>query len=122
MMRFWSKQHDDPIAALLEANRPEPRDQLVAGVLERIEAPRRRLVGRPSRHRLAVALAVTALSVVGAASAGAAGGVSTGLGSLYNLARQTVAFHPATVSQSPTSGNQQVVNAIVSSGERSRVR
>src|SRR5260221_9835623 len=104
MMRFWSKQHDDPIAALLEANRPEPRDQLVAGVLERIEAPRRRLVGRPSRHRLAVALAVTALSVVGAASAGPGAGAGNGLGRLFKPGKHTFALPPAPRRRSPTKG------------------
>ena len=69
MSSFW-KRHDDGLEGELRRNRPEPRDEFVASVAERVQPRRRRSFGGA---RLGVAVALTiamlaALAPIGAAS------------------------------------------------------
>jgi hypothetical protein len=105
MQRFWRSR--DPVERLLEDNRPVPRDEFVASMLDRLgERPRR------SRGRLVLAGALTALAGAAAVAAGAVGSASSGAGSLASVARHAVspapvvlrASAPAIVNLTPSTG------------------
>ena len=73
MPQFWKRRRDH-VESLLEAHRPEPRDDYVASVLERLDSEPRRSRGFGVGRRLLVAAVLTALAM---GAAVAAGGVQT---------------------------------------------
>ena len=92
MARFWQRGKDRSIEQLLRANRPEPRDEFAASVLNQVTdtpalaAPRR----ARSTRRFALALALT---VVALGLAGVLGGISAataGLGGIAHVAKKAV--------------------------------
>ena len=90
-MRF-RRHRDQPIEELLRANRPEPRPELVASIVDRVEAERGQRGRRGLGRRLALAAALTALAVGGAVVAGASSSVSVAAGDLASAVRN--AFTP----------------------------
>jgi hypothetical protein len=78
---FW-KRHDDGLEGELRHNRPEPRDDFVASVTERVR-PRRKSY-RGARVGIAVALSITMIAVM--APIGAAGSAGTAAINLVSAA------------------------------------
>jgi len=63
-MRFWRGQ--DGLERELRAHRPEPRRELVDGIVSRIAGERRSGAGRKARFGVAVALTAAMLTALGA--------------------------------------------------------
>lgn len=116
MPRFWKRRHDEPVDALLKANRPVPRDEFVAAAVERIESERPRFHVRGLGRRLVLAVAVTALAVGAAAAAGGVKSATDGVGTLVDVAKKTIVPPPQANSSSSAQGNQQGVNQSGSQG------
>lgn len=83
MPKFWRRPHEDDTERFLRANRPEPREEFVAALLQRFATERPRFRPRLGR-RILLAGALTALAV----GAGiAAGGPHVAATSIANLVR-----------------------------------
>jgi hypothetical protein len=83
MPRFWKDRREDHVESLLRESRPEPRDEFVASVLQRLDGEQhRRFRGLYLGRRVLVAAVVTAFAV---GAAVAAGGVQTTTNSLSGL-------------------------------------
>lgn len=102
MRKFWQHRRDDEIERLLRANRPEPRDEFAASLLERLEARRHRF--RPQRvgRRILVAAAVTALAAGAGVAAGGTHVAGTSISNLVQVAKSGIngANHSANTNSS----------------------
>ncbi len=85
MRRPWKNDEPSPIEEILRENRPEPRDEFSAELLERLESfrPRRRRLSGPAPGRALAAVALTVVALVGATVA--AGGPSQASHSLVGF-------------------------------------
>jgi hypothetical protein len=110
MTRFWKRHREEQVEALLKSNRPEPRGEFVAAVLERIEPKQRPFDVHGLGRRLVLAAIVTALAIGAAAAAGGINSASNGIGSLVSAAKKAVTPPPQANSSASTQGNQSGVN------------
>ena len=101
MSSFW-KRNDDGLEGELRHNRPEPRDEFVASVAERVQ-PRRKSY-RGVRVGLAAALSMGMLAVLAPiGAAGSVGGAAVGLVSAASHALGPAAKSSASKGTSPAS-------------------
>jgi hypothetical protein len=89
-VRVWKQRNDEQLERLLRANRPQPREEFVTTMLQRLDSTRRRLRRPPQRltARIVAAGALTALVLAAAAAAGGAHTVATSVSGLVNVAQQ----------------------------------
>jgi hypothetical protein len=90
MRRFWKQRREDEIARLLRLNRPEPRDEFVASLLERLEPQQRRVRTRHVGRRILVATAVTALAAGAGVAAGGTHVAGTSIANLVQVAKSGI--------------------------------
>lgn len=91
MGKFWRQRREDEIERLLRENRAEPRDEFVDSLLGRLGAERQHL--RPQGlggRRILVATAVTVLAASAAVAAGGAHVAGTGISNLVRVAQSGV--------------------------------
>jgi hypothetical protein len=73
-VRFWKRHHEpDELEALLQGSRPEPREEFVRSLAERIAETAEPTGRRPGSFRLALAAGVTTLLIT---AAGIGGGIA----------------------------------------------
>jgi hypothetical protein len=90
MTRLWKRHREDEIERLLRANRPEPRDEFVNSLLGPLETkPQRFRPQRPGR-RILLATAVTVLAASAAIAAGGAHVAGTSISNLVRVAQSGV--------------------------------
>jgi hypothetical protein len=103
MRRFWQQRREEEIERLLRANRAEPRDEFVNSLLGRLDSQRRRR--RPQRLGSRRILVATAVTVLAASAAIAAGGAHVAGTSISNLVR--VALNGNSAHQDKNGGNSK---------------